>query len=145
LPRSAVEVRLYQAARGRLFHSTALPDAESPSQWLLRLVAIVLLQAGSQERGHFRFFRALPSEIAVTQWYVGLVKLNGIHGVADQYEHYLGALNVQQGRISQISLSLNHERNRRAEAFDHQYAYVGDEMPRVKPRSFMQLVNALGD
>jgi transposase-like protein len=39
LPRSAAEVRLYQAASGRLFHSTALPDAESPSQWLLRLVA----------------------------------------------------------------------------------------------------------
>lgn len=38
LPRSAAEVRLYQAARGRLFHSAALPDAESPSQWLLRLV-----------------------------------------------------------------------------------------------------------
>ena len=38
LPRSAVEVRLYQAASGRLFHSAALPDAESPSQWLLRLV-----------------------------------------------------------------------------------------------------------
>ena len=38
LPRSAVEVRLYQAASGRLFDSTALPDAESPSQWLLRLV-----------------------------------------------------------------------------------------------------------
>ncbi|CAI8775949.1 hypothetical protein EMIT0P258_190076 [Pseudomonas sp. IT-P258] len=38
LPRSAAEVRPYQAARGRLFHSTALPDAESPSQWLLRLV-----------------------------------------------------------------------------------------------------------
>ncbi|KPB21447.1 Transposase family protein [Pseudomonas amygdali pv. sesami] len=38
LPRSAAEVRLYQAARGRLLHSTALPDAESPSQWLLRLV-----------------------------------------------------------------------------------------------------------
>lgn len=37
LPRSAVEVRLYQAASGRLFHSTALPDAESPSQRLLRL------------------------------------------------------------------------------------------------------------
>ncbi|RMR26254.1 Conjugal transfer protein [Pseudomonas savastanoi pv. glycinea] len=35
---NAAEVRLYQAARGRLLHSTALPDAESPSQWLLRLV-----------------------------------------------------------------------------------------------------------
>ncbi|KIR23637.1 Transposase [Pseudomonas fluorescens] len=38
LPRSAVEVRLYQTASRRLLHSTALPDAESPSQWLLRLV-----------------------------------------------------------------------------------------------------------
>jgi len=38
LPWSAVEVRLYQAACGRLFHPSALPDAESPSQWLLRLV-----------------------------------------------------------------------------------------------------------
>lgn len=40
LPRSsAAEVRLYQAARGRLFDSTALPDAESPSQRLLSLAA----------------------------------------------------------------------------------------------------------
>ncbi len=38
LPRSAAEVRLYQAASRRLFHTTALPDAESPPQWLLRLV-----------------------------------------------------------------------------------------------------------
>lgn len=38
LPRSAAEVRLYPAANGRLFHSTALPDTESSSQWLLRLV-----------------------------------------------------------------------------------------------------------
>ena len=106
------------------------------------LSAIVLLQAGSQEGGHFRFFRAVPSEIAVMQWYTGLVEFNGVRGVADQYERYLGALNVQQARISQISLSLDYERNRRAEAFDHQYAYVGDEMPRVKPRSLMQLVNA---
>lgn len=39
LPRSAAEVRLYQAARGRQFDSTALPDAEGPSQRLLRLLS----------------------------------------------------------------------------------------------------------
>ena len=109
------------------------------------LSAIVLLHAGSREGGNFRFFSSVPSEIAVMQWYTGLVEFNGIHGVADQYERYLSALNVQQARINQISLSLDHERNRRAEAFDHQYAYVGDEMPRVKPRNLMQLVNDLGD
>ncbi|MFK3607720.1 hypothetical protein A7D21_27330 [Pseudomonas sp. AP19] len=115
----------------------------------LRLVdilsALLLLQAGYQGGGRFRFFRTVPSQIALGQWYNGVTSLASIHEVALQYEGYVTALKDQQARINWIASSIELDSRRRAEAIDHKYLYVSDEMPRAKPLSPMQLVNAVGD
>ncbi|KPC02089.1 hypothetical protein QO021_29915 (plasmid) [Pseudomonas amygdali pv. lachrymans] len=115
----------------------------------LRLVdilsALVLLYAGFQAGGQFRFFRTVPSQIALGQWYNGAASLTSIHEVAVQYEGYVASLKDQQARISRITSSIELDGLRRAEAHDHKYLYVSDEMPRAKPVSLMQVVDAMGD
>lgn len=115
----------------------------------LRLVdilsAMVLLQAGFQGGGRFRFFKTVPSQIALGQWYQGVTSLTAVHEVAAEYEGYIAALEIQQRRISQISSSIELVNRRRAEAKDHKYLYVSDEMLRAKPLSLTQLVNAMED
>lgn len=87
----------------------------------------------------------MPSQIALGQWYSGAASLTSIHEVAVQYEGYVASLKDQQARISRITSSIELDGLRRAEAHDHKYLYVSDEMPRAKPVSLMQLVNAMGD
>lgn len=109
------------------------------------LCAVVLLQAGFQGGGSFRFLRMVPSQIALEQWYNGVILLTSIQEVAVQYEGYVVALKDQQARINRISSSIELESRRRKEAFDHKYLYVSDEMPRAKPVNLMQLINTMGD
>ncbi|WP_116827714.1 MULTISPECIES: hypothetical protein [Pseudomonas syringae group] len=109
------------------------------------LCAVVLLQAGFQGGGRFRFLRMVPSQIALGQWYNGVILLTSIHEVAVQYEGYVAALKNQRARINRISSSIELESRRRKEAFDHKYLYVSDEMPRAKPANLMQLINTMGD
>lgn len=109
------------------------------------LCAVVLLQAGFQAGGRFCFLRMVSSQIALGQWYNGVILLTSIHEVAVQYEGYVVALKEQQERINRISSAIELDSRRRKEASDHQYLYVSDEMPRAKPASLMQLINAMGD
>ncbi|WP_137187863.1 hypothetical protein [Pseudomonas asiatica] len=107
------------------------------------LVGLVMLGAGFQGAGPFRFFKPGPAKIAVVQWWANEIELDGIHDAAAALEGYSDALVAQQSRITLIKAALDRDADRRRAATNHGYVYVGSELPRAKPRGLMQNLGTL--
>jgi len=101
------------------------------------LIGLVMLGAGFQGAGPFRFFKPGPAKIAVAQWWAQEIELDGIGDAAAALQGYADALAAQQARMERVKQALDHDADRRREASNHGYAYVGMELPRAKPRSLM--------
>ncbi|HCF6328804.1 TPA: hypothetical protein NII06_003465 [Pseudomonas aeruginosa] len=102
------------------------------------LLGLIMLGAGFQGAGPFRFFKPGPAKIAVAQWSANEIELDGIHDAAAALESYSDALVAQQSRITLVKAALDLDADRRRAAFNHGYVYVGSELPRAKPRGLMQ-------
>lgn len=109
------------------------------------LTGLAMLQAGCKVGVRFRFIRSAPSNVAVMQWLTGVIAFEDIYQVASCLEGYADTLKVQQERINRIKVALEHDKDRRSEASDHGYVYVGIEMLQAKPRSEMQMISFLSD
>ncbi|HDS0956900.1 TPA: hypothetical protein QDZ28_000545 [Pseudomonas putida] len=103
------------------------------------LIGLIMLGAGFQGGGPFRFFKPGPAKIAVAQWWSHEIELDGIHDAAAALESYSDALVAQQSRITLVKAALDLDADRRRAAFNHGYVYVGSELPRAKPRGLQNL------
>ncbi|AUZ47318.1 hypothetical protein [Pseudomonas orientalis] len=107
------------------------------------LAGLVMLHAGYQTPAPFPFFPRLPFTVAVSEWLSGVTDLNDIHQVATRLKGFVEALQTQKERINNIQAALERDKSLRRKALDHGYAYVGQVMPRAKPRSVTQMLGAL--
>jgi hypothetical protein len=107
------------------------------------LKAMVLLQSAYRSSTSIRVFRAVAVDVAIERWFEGQGDIEQVQSVAEIYHGYSELLSVQQQRIQTIDAALKADTERRKEARDHRYAYVGKALPRAKPSDVRQMTEAL--
>lgn len=94
---------------------------------------MVLLQSTYGSSTSIRAFRAVAVavavDVAIERWFEGRGHIEQVQSVAEIYHGYSELLSVQQQRIQTIDAALKIDTDRRKEARDHRYAYVGTTLP----------------